>query len=271
MKHAAENDEAEMTSKVSQRAFGPAADEFGREIAPLGKEVGAVMTLVGQRLISCVRGAVYGIDQIGDWLREAISKRLKETPPENIVEPNPRIAVPATQALMYSMNDETIREMFANLLASDMTSTKKGQAHPAFVEIIKVMTPTDAKLMGTLTKAPQVKFAVRFGSGQKWREVGTSFSFPFEEKCFGDYMTSLVNLQRLGLIEIRRSEWPDVPDLEAKELALLAKNQIVGDILKKEHGDSSNLGESPSLFLDKSGVFLTALGASFAGICLQFS
>ena len=61
--------------------------------------------------------------------------------------PNPRIAVPALQALTYSLDDELIREMFANLLAADMNAETKKDAHPAFVELIKEMTPADARVL----------------------------------------------------------------------------------------------------------------------------
>ena len=51
------------------------------------------------------------------------------------------------QALTYSLDEEHIREMFANLLAADMNADTKKGAHPAFVEFIKDMTPIEAKLL----------------------------------------------------------------------------------------------------------------------------
>src|ERR1700737_1716649 len=86
---------------VAQRALGPAADKFGRAIAPLGKEAGEVSVKVGRILLSAIEGMVWGLDRIGEWLGAAIWARLKDTPKEKIVEPNPRIAVPAVQALVY--------------------------------------------------------------------------------------------------------------------------------------------------------------------------
>jgi Abortive infection alpha len=76
-----------------------------------------------------------------------LAKRLERIPPENRATPNPRIAVPAIQALAYSFDEKIIREMFANLLEADSKVDRKGKAHPAFVQLIKQMTPLDAKVL----------------------------------------------------------------------------------------------------------------------------
>ena len=41
---------------VAQRALGPAADKFGRAVAPLGKEVGEESVKVGRILLSAIKG-----------------------------------------------------------------------------------------------------------------------------------------------------------------------------------------------------------------------
>src|SRR5438046_196384 len=110
---------SEKPANVTQKAFGRAAEKFGKEIEPLGERVGQVTNLVGTKLINLVEGLVTGLEKIGNWLRDAVAERLKDVPPEKITEPSPRIAVPAVQALVYSMDEELIREMYANLLAAD--------------------------------------------------------------------------------------------------------------------------------------------------------
>jgi hypothetical protein len=99
--------------KLSERAFGPLVDNFGKEIAPLGMEAGAIAVTVGRMRHKPLQKMVTGLPAIGNWLRAAIAARLKNVPNEKIVEPNPRIAVPAVQSLVYSMDDEYIKEMFA--------------------------------------------------------------------------------------------------------------------------------------------------------------
>ena len=76
-----------------------------------------------------------------------MAQKLKDVPEEKIVSPEPYVAVPALQAISYCMDSEELREMFANLLATAMNADTKDDAHPAFVEIIKQLSPLDAKIL----------------------------------------------------------------------------------------------------------------------------
>lgn len=51
--------------------------------------------------------------------------------------PEAYVAVPALQAISYSMNSEELRNMYANLLAKAIDIDEKDKVHPAFVELIK--------------------------------------------------------------------------------------------------------------------------------------
>jgi hypothetical protein len=196
-----EGKQAGRKGKIADRALGPAADAFGREVEPLGKEAGAVVLKVGRLLVSGLDGTVYGIGQVANWMRDAVAKRLSQIPPDRIVEPNPRIAVPATQALVYSMGDAFIREMYANLLAADMNADKKKTVHPGFVEIIKEMTPAEAKAMQLLHRQPHFEYIVKAPKQDKWMELAElmheGVGVGMKECAIG-----LSNLQRLGLVEI---------------------------------------------------------------------
>src|ERR1041384_3162628 len=189
------SDEIDRNLPVAQRAFGEAADNFGKEIAPVGKELGAVTVKVARLLISGLEKSVYGIETVGSWIQKTVSERLKDVPEDKIVEPNPRIAIPSTQALVYSMNDETIREMFANLLAADMNAETKGRAHPAFVEMIREMTGTDARVLGVFRAAGQVEFRARLSHGNKWNEISTGFSFEVSGLTLDQIAKAVSNLR----------------------------------------------------------------------------
>jgi hypothetical protein len=127
-------------------------------------------------LLRPIRGLVGGLDRIGKWLEEAITKKLKDTPEAKIVEPNPRVAVPAVQALLYSMDDEFIREMFANLLAADMDADRKDGVHPAFVELIKEMTPEDAKVLTSVVERSQIRFRIGART-DSWQQLETAYTY----------------------------------------------------------------------------------------------
>lgn len=76
--------------------------------------------------------------------RKLLEKKLKNVPVENIITPPMYIGVPALQAISYCMNDESLRNMYAELLAHAMNSDTIDNVHPTYVEIIKQMSPYDA-------------------------------------------------------------------------------------------------------------------------------
>lgn len=262
----------EKPKNLAQQAFGEASANFGKEIAPLGTEAGAVALEIGRKFLDGVRKSVYGLEQIGVWLQEALAKRLKDVPPEKIVEPNPRIAVPATQALIYSMEDELIREMFANLLAADMNEETKKKAHPGFVEIIREMTPVDAKVLRKIAGRNQVELRVRHQTGAKWNEITVRYAMDIEGASVVEVNQAVSNLSRLGIVEIRQNEHPLLNELESFEKKLrdqfepsaASLNQLPDEI-KKKMGVEGNV----TLIISKNGVFVTPFGQGFLEVCMN--
>ena len=73
--------------------------------------------------------------------------KLQSINPELVESPEAYIAVPALQYISYCADNEELRNMYANLLANSMTAVVKDGVHPSFVEIIKQISPDEAKLM----------------------------------------------------------------------------------------------------------------------------
>src|SRR5438045_457064 len=136
---------ADEIATLRQSALGPAAADFGKELAALG--TGRTAAQAVDRALKSVAAVVYCAHDVCTWLQRTLSKKLKNVPPEKLADPDPRIAAPVVQALTYSMSNDTIRQMYANLLAAAMQTDTKEDAHPAFVEIIKQMTPVDARVL----------------------------------------------------------------------------------------------------------------------------
>ena len=253
------------------KALSPAADEFGKEIAPLGKKAGQLTSRVGILLIRALEPLVYGLEKSADWIEKTVTERLKDIPPENIVPPSPRIAVPTLQALTYSLDDEPIREMFANLLAADMNAETKKEAHPAFVELIKEMTPADAWVLKICRDSPQCTFIVRMGSAIRFHTLGTHYSFAVEGLSNDDIGTSLNNLERLGLLE-RRDEFPIMQQHNDTENSLKAQYEHI-----RQRHDNPEVkkdlqiagGGHVEIHIKRNGLYLNPLGVRFARICLR--
>jgi hypothetical protein len=255
--------------KLRERALGPAADEFGKELAPFGREVGDVSLKVGRMLLRPIKGLVGGLNRIGAWLEAALTKRLKNTPEAKIVGPNPRIAVPAVQALIYSMDDEFIREMFANLLAADMDADRKGGVHPAFVELIKEMTPEDARVLSSVVERSQIRFRVGART-DSWQLLETAFTIDVEGLDWPAVGNSVTNLARLGLIELREFEWPSNKKFKAREQALCAPYEAMlrgGRTVPKDL--EAFLPSGATVEVVRTGIYVTGFGVAFWNVSMN--
>lgn len=136
-----------------------------------------------------------------------LAEKLKHIPEEKIVEPEPYVAVPALQQLSYSLDSEELRELYANLLASSMNIDKKGEVHPAFVDIIKQLAPDEAKLLRYFSSqevipAVEVQLKSEEGNGFSILEK-LNVNIPVGVlDIYDNYRVYIENLCRLQLIEI---------------------------------------------------------------------
>lgn len=78
--------------------------------------------------------------------KKLLKQKLENVDPDKLVTPEVYIAIPAIQAISYSMNCNELRNLYANLLAKAMNADTKDSVHPSFIEIIKQMTPIDAQI-----------------------------------------------------------------------------------------------------------------------------
>lgn len=81
-----------------------------------------------------------------------LENKLQDVSPENIITPEPYVAIPAFQAISYSINNDLLKNLYANLLASAMDKTKKDYVHPSYTEIIKQLSPDEAKVLNIISK-----------------------------------------------------------------------------------------------------------------------
>lgn len=85
-------------------------------------------------------------DEALSELNILVTEKLSILPQELITAPKSRVAVPVLQNA--SITEEIdIRELYANLLANSMNKVVKDGVHPGFVEIIKQLSPDEAKIL----------------------------------------------------------------------------------------------------------------------------
>ena len=246
---------------VYQDVVQPAAQELGKALKTVAQTVHVALAPFS--------ALVWGYDQIKDFVATKVADRLKHVPPENIVTPKPNVAGPALDALRYIGHEASLSDLFANLLAASMDKATASGAHPAFVEIIKQLTPDEAKLVG-LFISPNLLPEVT---------VRRAYKNPTEEKSGGaDVLvhfsllgiragvefpnltpTYLDNICRLGLAEI-----PPMYEYTAKGTYDLLEGAPEVQNAKAE------IEADPEWKVDieRSGLRVTELGRQFANICV---
>jgi hypothetical protein len=196
---------------VYEDAIQPVAIETGKALQTVGRTVNAALLPV--------RGLVWGIEKIEDFVQSRVAKKLENTPVENICTPDPAVAGPALESLRYTGHKESLSELYANLLASAMDKETAKTAHPGFVEIIRNMSADEAKLLEYIMKnqvAPLVdinRVLLKQEGQVKIHELVSTLAIDASLE-HGDLTSSyLINLERLGLVEIPRDGHLTKPDV----------------------------------------------------------
>lgn len=172
---------------------------------------------------------------------EQYKEKLESVPEEKRCEVLPEIGIPALQALPYTTNDD-VADLFTNLLTNASNIDMVQHAHPSFTEIIKRLSPDEARIVKYLKGKDYVCYSdfkgyAKSGSGFKilfshvtliTNEV--ELKFPSNENA---YMSNLLSLGILydqdSLHKIVQTDYNMIKDKVNLEELL---NQLVPNIFK---------------------------------------
>ncbi|WP_243091728.1 DUF4393 domain-containing protein [Streptococcus dysgalactiae] len=205
-----------------------------------------------------------------------IDTELAKIPSEKVVTPTEYVLNPALSEAEHFITDDSLRKMFAKLIASSFHYDKQKLLHSTFVQIIKELSPLDAqnltilkdgnkpivslKLKGTLKQLDMIGYI---------REVNNLF---LENKEFNNKIihSSLINLQRLGLIEIDYStKLLSINDLVYKKFQETEEYKEIENLMT-DINNNKNADIVPNgILMDKGVVSLTEFGKNFTSICLE--
>lgn len=171
-----------------------------------GKLLGRIPRFINAALISLDKWMLHREFNYSE-VQLMLEQKLKNVSPEKLIEPEPYVAVPALQAISYSLNSENLTNMYANLLAKSMVIDKKDEVHPAFVEIIKQLSPLDARVFSELSNdfsKPIVDIHLVENNQHEYKVIATNL-VGLEYDAHHIMSSSIDNLVRLGLFQITDS------------------------------------------------------------------
>lgn len=241
-------------------------------VQPAAKEIGTALQTVAKSVhvaLAPVSALVWGYDKIKDYLNKTLTEKLKNVPQGEIIPPNPTIAGPAVEALRFAAHEPSLRELYANLLATSMDAKTAHEAHPSFVEIIKQLTPDEARLMnlfattaGTNIGFPLITLRAVHTKGKRGQTVIRHFSLlGHTAGCeYPDLAQTYVdNLCRLGLVLIPEALHVHPHDEYHQLINHPTVQNAISQIKKKP-------GHAPQIRME--GLWLTNLGRQFCKSCI---
>ena len=197
------------------------------------------------------------------FLKDIVTE-VSNIPIDQIQEPKLSVLGPALEASKYYIDDEELRSLFAKLIAASMDNSKNEVLQPAFVEIIKQMSPIDAKNLINLydikdKQNPIVSIILESKDSKNYKEVFDHFYIEnIGNISHVRVASSLLNLKRLGLIEINYGVF-----LSDENRYLSYENHPIINQFKNEYNDDLH-----SIKLKKGLIKITNFGMDFCKICI---
>lgn len=191
-------------------------------------------------------------------------EKIEAIPEEKLIEPDTQTASIALEESKFCIENAELREMFANLIASTMNSDTAEIAHPSFPQILKQMSPFDAKLFRSLrgiTNAAIGEYRKKLSN----KGYITLQSNVYLENLSEDQTdegrivrqaTSITLLERLGLINLSYSEVL----IDKSRYSRLGKTKLYNYY-------QSTLMPSEEIEIENGIISLTDLGKQLISIC----
>lgn len=225
---------------------------------------------------------------IGNWIeyRNSLSKekfkiklkeKLGQISKDKIIEPKLSILGPALEASKYYIEEEEIQELFSNLIASSMNEDTAKYVHHSFVEVIKQLSPLDAKILKELDKKNpivDIYYEYNFKKSDFMKfYLGNEAFLVLENLFFNEIIPesklnsiSLDNLIRHGLIKINKditlSEKGAYSQFENSKVVLKLKEKIKNKVSPFDKEDGR-------VAIKHHVLFLTSYGETFKKVCIK--
>ena len=261
-----EKEMLDLTTEVAKEIAKNVYDDAGKPVAkPTGELVGLIPRAIKAALSPLEKWILQREYNVAET-KKLLEEKLQNTPPELIESPEPHIAVPAMQYISYCMDNEDLREMYANLLANSMNKVVKNGVHPGFVEIIKQLSPDEAKILRYLYENPLVPtISIRVHKKPNGVVIVQHLFTNIMELCkcenVHSYEKATDNLMRLGLVKVPNDEC-----LTDKTQYEPLKNHPY--ILEKKKNLEALTTVAKVDFIE-GHVELSHFGNSFCSICLE--
>lgn len=183
---------------------------------------------------------------------------LAKIPEEKKVEPSTQVVAQALENSKYCIEEKELRALFTNLISSSMNSDLQKDVHPSFAEIIKQMSPLDARVIKLFKGSGHIGFplcdiCLTHPNGN-FNVLANRIFLEGFIKDISACSQSISSLERLGLIYIPA-------DTHFADDNYYRKYNSLIEAYKRNYPDQK-------ITLHKGKVVLTPLGFAFVRTCI---
>lgn len=134
-------------------------------------------------------------------------QKLEYIPEENVQSVVPEIGVPILEKLMY-VSDETLVELYTELLTKASDKEQCESTHPSFVNIINSLSPREVKILEFISKKSLALVFVSVLKDTYSHPVEQVSDLALENDLYDENATAHIsNLVGLGLIDTTFATW----------------------------------------------------------------
>lgn len=127
-------------TEISKEIYSDVAHPALKEVGKIGESIMKMVALPFKFLGMTT-------EQIELKYSEFLQKTIKKVSEEKRVIPKAVVAAPLLDHVKFVFNENGLSEMFSNLLANAMDENIEKMVHPAFVEMLKQMSPLDVEFL----------------------------------------------------------------------------------------------------------------------------
>lgn len=260
---------SESKNSLLSDVITPVSDAIHQNLPETEKQAdGALSTVVGffnNVVLYPVKKANLTFHYKLEAFEDDLKEKIKNVPVENLQVPPMMIAGPTLEALRYTYDEAELREMYENLLASAMDNRIASEAHPAFVDAIRQMTPLEARMIQIFAVYNQIPCATILfcisGTTKTYFNAMPNYFVPELTNLADPFMVSaaITNLARLGFLNIMMYELKNTDYESFRSHPYVIERRVLFE----------SYGEPFSLKLNKCFVAINDYGIQFAKVCLS--
>ena len=204
-------------------------------------------------------------------------------PEENLINPQLNVAIPAFQSAAYCEDEPELRRLYVNLLAASMDSQQVRRAQPGFAEVIRQISPDEARMIHFLAQVGLYPTISVHGVRSKPGESGlrnilllSQQTALIDDVKLDDPSQISVywsNLSRLGTVNLADANHFPVLTIDAEEFGFstdLEKRPEIIEFVKASASQMSNDNLTPlyqGFNFGYGATSLSAFGKAFHEVC----